>query len=121
MLIGNKNLIRLLAGIDTWFSEAGIYWSEQRKEYIDKWWARPYFVIAYFISMWYFRLFIRGKCALFGCDEKHFCSYNMPEDADEWYCERCGAAGINYIVFNNKALFYGDNKLKDFILSLRGE
>ncbi len=66
-----------------------------------------------------YRVFIRGKCALFGCEESYGGSAFLPEDAMEWWCRRCGAEGINHVVYSRR-MFYGDNKLEDFIDALRG-
>ena len=66
-----------------------------------------------------YRVFIRGRCALFGCDEHYAGSSLLPDDVPEWWCDQCGAEGINQDVYS-RGFFYGDNKLRDFLDVLRG-
>ena len=73
-----------------------------------------------FFSYWWYKIFVRGHCALVGCKEQGITGgYNMPDDCTEWWCKRCGAEGINSQV-TTRELFYGDDKLKDFISALKG-
>ena len=84
--------------------------------------AYIYFMIVGFWEKWQYRLFIRGKCALFGCKE----SYNqggggyLPEDCTEWWCDRCGAEGINHMVQTHE-FFYKDTPLQNFVEALKGK
>jgi hypothetical protein len=83
-------------------------------------------IYLYFYSLWEtidYRVFHRGVCALKGCDERSG-GYGgggyLPDDCYEWWCNRCAADGINYQV-NTVRLFYGDDKIRDFILALKGK
>jgi hypothetical protein len=67
-----------------------------------------------------YRVFKRGICAIKGCDSRHGNSPYLPDDCDEWWCKRCAADGINWQV-NTVRLFYGDDKIRDFILALKGK
>ena len=67
-----------------------------------------------------YRLFVRGICALKGCDVHYSCGGNLPDDVCEWYCERCHVEGINHITYSDE-LFYPDSKLHNFIMALRGQ
>jgi len=82
--------------------------------------ARIYFFLSNFHYKVYWRVFVRGKCALFGCNKKGSQGGGgyLPEDCYEWWCDRCGAEGINYQVFTRR-LMYGDEKIKDFISALK--
>ena len=49
-----------------------------------------------------YRVFIRGKCALYGCNEHYAGSSLLPDDVLEWWCDRCGAEGINQDVYSRR-------------------
>lgn len=72
-----------------------------------------------FIGKWYWRIFVRGKCAIKGCDEHYSCGGGLPDDVCEWYCKRCDAEGINHVVYTHE-FFYSDTPLRNFIEALRG-
>ena len=91
----------------------------------NKLWAKIMWNISDFVHIWISRIFIRGKCALFGCDE----NYNtggggyLPDDCTEWWCNRCWAEGINAQV-RTFSFFYKEDKIRykmrNFIQALRG-
>lgn len=97
---------------------------------LDRYWKdgeiQTPFLISVMLKIWdiimtiRYRIFIRGKCALFGCEECYAGSSLLPDDVLEWWCDRCGAEGINHVVYSRR-LFYGDNKLRDFLDALRGK
>lgn len=82
--------------------------------------AALWFMPRNFITTIHYRLFIRGMCALKGCDVHYSCGGNLPDDVCEWYCRRCHAEGINHVIYSIE-LLYGDNKTHDFIDVLRGK
>lgn len=73
-----------------------------------------------FIGKWHYRIFVRGKCAIKGCDEHYTCGGYLPDDVCEWWCIRCWAEGINHVVYTHE-LFYPDRKLQNFMEALRGK
>jgi len=86
----------------------------------------PYNILAYiwfkptnFIREWHYRIFVRGVCAIRGCNVHESCGGYLPDDVCEWYCERCWAEGMDH-VFYTQELFYPDDKLHNFIEALRG-
>jgi hypothetical protein len=82
--------------------------------------AYIWFIPRNFISVIHYRIFLRGMCALKGCDTSYACGWYLPDDVCEWHCKRCHAEGINHIVYSQE-LFFGDNKLYDFIMALKGK
>jgi hypothetical protein len=68
-----------------------------------------------------YRLFVRGICALKGCDVHYSCGGYLPDDVCEWYCKRCHVEGINHITSTRGELFYSGNRLHNFIAALRGQ
>ena len=78
-----------------------------------------WFIPRNFIGKWYWRIFVRGKCAIKGCDEHYSCGGSLPDDVCEWYCKRCDAEGINQVVYTHE-LFYSDAPLRNFWEALRG-
>lgn len=81
--------------------------------------ARLWFIPHNFIDKWYYRIFVRGKCAIKGCEEHYSCGGNLPDDVCEWYCKRCNAEGINHIVYTHE-FFYPDTPVHNFKEALRG-
>ena len=79
-----------------------------------------WFIPRNFIDKWHYRIFVRGKCAIKGCDEHCSSSIYLPEDVSEWYCKRCNAEGINQVVYTHE-FFYSDAPLRNFIQALKGE
>lgn len=73
-----------------------------------------------FIGKWYWRIFVRGMCAIKGCDEHYSCGGYLPDDACEWYCKRCGAEGINFVVYTRDFFSRSDGRLRNFVRALRG-
>ena len=65
-------------------------------------------------STYYYRITIRGYCALFGCKEHRYRSDLLPDDCYEWYCDRCNAEGINWQV-QTVPLFYSGEPIRNFI------
>lgn len=88
-----------------------------------KLYAKIYMFFKWFFGRWHYRLFVRGKCALFGCKEASS-GYGgggyLPDDCYEWWCERCGAEGINHVVQTHE-LFYNDRRFWNFIEALQGK
>lgn len=82
--------------------------------------AALWFVPRNFIGKWHYRIFVRGKCAINGCDEHYSCGGCLPDDVCEWYCEHCNAEGINHVVYTHE-LFYPDTKLRNFVEALKGK
>ena len=78
-----------------------------------------WFIPRDFIGKYYWRIFVRGKCAIKGCNRHYSCGGNLPDDACEWYCKRCDAEGINHVVYTHE-LFYPDSPLRNFWGALRG-
>jgi len=70
---------------------------------------------------WKYRILIRGKCAIVGCDIKRASSYNLPEDVTHWYCDRCGIEGMNWQAWGRGETFPYEGKWKDFLSALGGE
>ena len=81
--------------------------------------AKIYFSIYDLVYKWYYRIFVRGRCALTGCDRHIGRDECLPEGCYEWWCERCSADGINEQV-NTLDCFYGDEKVKNFFEALKG-
>jgi len=79
-----------------------------------------WFIPRNFIGKWYWRIFVRGKCAIKGCDEHYSYGGGLPAGTSEWYCKRCDAGGINHIVYTHE-LFYSDIPLRNFWRALRGK
>lgn len=77
-----------------------------------------WFIPRNFIGKWHWRIFVHGKCAIKGCDEHYSCGGDLPDDVS-WYCKRCGAEGINKVVYTH-VLFYLDSPLRNFWEALRG-
>ena len=49
---------------------------------------------------------IRLQCWYLGCDMRSGVGWNMPEDCVEWWCERCGAEGINHVQMYGKPPYH---------------
>ena len=79
-----------------------------------------WFIPRNFIGKYYWRIFVRGKCAIKGCDEHYSCGGGLPDDVCEWYCKRCDAEGINQVVYTHELFSRSDNRLHNFIEALRG-
>ena len=73
-----------------------------------------------FIFTLHYRIFVRGMCAIKGCDVHYSCGGYLPDDVCEWYCKRCQAEGINQVVYTHEIL-YSDSRLRNFILALEGK
>ena len=83
-----------------------------------------YYVLQYPLDLIYailWRIFIRGKCALKGCQIVYFDNWNLPDDCYEWMCERCGSEGINHQINTAIEPFYNDTPFKNFIQALKGK
>lgn len=72
------------------------------------------------IYLIYYRIFVRGYCAINGCDIHYYRNDNLPDDCREWACENCGAEGINHVV-QTIDKFYNDTPFENFIQSLKGK
>lgn len=59
----------------------------------------------------------RATCWLIGCDEHRGRSGYLPDDCTEWWCDRCGAEGINHQVFTRDTLYGFIPTMKDRISS----
>ena len=79
-----------------------------------------WFIPRNFIGKWYYRVLVRGICAIKGCDEHYNCGGNLPDDVCEWHCNRCSAEGINHVVYTYE-LFYSDTPLRNLIEALKGK
>ena len=83
--------------------------------------AVAWFLLSNWIRMLHYRLFVRGVCALKGCDVHYSCGGYLPDDVCEWYCKRCHVGGINHITYSRYDVFYSDRKLPNFIAALQGK
>ena len=70
----------------------------------DRMVAKIYFRFWNAIGSFRFWVLQRGHCWLLGCDEHHGRSGYLPEDCTEWWCDRCGAEGINNQVHTRETL-----------------
>ena len=66
--------------------------------------AKIYFFFANIIGSFNYYVLHRGVCWLIGCDEHRGRSGYLPEDCTEWWCDRCGAEGINHMVTTRETL-----------------
>jgi hypothetical protein len=82
-------------------------------------WPSAVFAIWSVCACLRYRLSVRSVCAVKGC---HILSSNggyLPDDCYEWWCKRCGAEGINHLVYGlNK--FYNDDPWRNLWETLRG-
>lgn len=114
--------IRITERIDNWFIEELVapLESNQKMPFHHFILYSLWFIPRNFIGKWYFRLFIRGICAIKGCEEHYSCGGYLPDDVCEWYCKRCGAEGINHVIYTYE-LFYSDTPLRNLIEALKGK
>jgi len=66
--------------------------------------AKIYFKFWNAIGSFKYYVFQRGHCWLLGCDEHTGRSGYLPDDCTEWWCDRCGAEGINHQVTTRETL-----------------
>ena len=82
--------------------------------------AKIYFRFWNTIGSFRYYVFQRGMCWLIGCDEKRGRGWNMPEDCTEWWCDRCGAEGINHMVTTRETLYGFIPTMKERLYGLPG-
>lgn len=80
--------------------------------------AVVWFMLTNFIREWHRRIFVRGMCAIRGCDISYSCGWYLPDDVCEWYCERCHVEGINQVEYTDE-IFYSDARPHNFIEASR--
>lgn len=71
------------------------------------------------INTIYYRIFIRGYCAINGC-KLHYNDYNLPDGCSEWWCEHCWAEGIDWVVRSWES-FDKNTPIRNFIEALKGK
>ena len=106
--------------IDEWFFDKIDNKTGKFPNLLYKLISLAWFIPNNFIDKWYYRIFVRGICALKGCNITCSYSWYLPEDVSEWYCERCNAEGINQVVYTQD-IFENDTPIRNFIKALRGE
>jgi hypothetical protein len=117
--IGDCRNWGVIGAIDEWVIEK--FLTDENSSRCNCYISNIWFVPRTFFGTLYYRVFVRGRCALFGCDElgDYGGGGYLPDDCYEWWCPRCGAEGINHAVFSRR-LFCGDDRLYDFWEALRG-
>ena len=109
-------MIKMIESIEEWLFDK-LYLTDNGLSYRIL--ASLWFIPRNFIGKWHYRIFVRGVCAIKGCEESYSCSWNLPDDVYEWYCKRCDAEGINHIVYTHE-FFYSDTPLRNLLEALRG-
>lgn len=109
--------MKKLEDIDEWFFDK--ISEEDKFSFPYNVLAFVWFVPANFIRKWNYRIFVRGTCAIKGCDISSGCGGYLPDDVWEWSCKRCHVEGINQIEYTDE-IFYSDTKFHNFIEALRG-
>ena len=66
--------------------------------------AKIYFRFWNAVGSFKYYVLQRGTCWLIGCDEHSGNSGYLPDDCTEWWCDRCGAEGINAMVTTRETL-----------------
>lgn len=79
-----------------------------------------WFTISDSIRECHYRIFVRGVCAIKGCDLSYSCGGYLPDDVCEWGCKRCCVEGINQIEYTEYKVFYPDTKLRNLKDALLG-
>lgn len=113
----------MIENIDDWFidkSEA-LHSSNQKMPLHHFILHYIWFIPRNFIGKWYWCIFVRGVCAIKGCDEHYSCGGSLPDDVCEWYCSRCNAEGINQVVYTHELFYRSDGQLHNFLNALRVE
>ena len=82
--------------------------------------AKIYFRFWNTIGSFKYYVLQRGKCWLIGCDEHRGSSGYLPEDCTEWWCDRCGAEGINHMVTTRETLYGFIPTMKERLYGLPG-
>ena len=122
IILSRDKVIEIVEDIDEWLIdryEASLR-SDQKMPLHHFILHSMWFISRNFIGKWYWRIFVRGVCAIKGCKESSCCGGDLPDDVCEWYCKRCDAEGINHVVYTRR-LFYSDTPLHNFIEALQGK
>lgn len=109
----------MIESIDDWFFDKGDENENMNLPYRIL--AALWFIPRNFIGKWHWRIFIRGMCALKGCNEHYSCGGYLPDDVCEWYCDRCNAEGMNQVIYTHEMFSRSDNRLHNFMEALRGK